>query len=477
MNLLSKCILSDYTSYEQFERRLFNEYEISLSPDTAAIARNLFNQLLDLHYAGRDGFWPIILKNSFAPLFCENQFDYIIGNPPWIAWKAMSQSYRDLTLDIWLSYGIFEKSAYDKITSHDDFAMAVTYVAIDHYLKDNGTAALILPQTFVKSLKGGEGFRKFCITRDGQELPFCIDAVYDMLRVNPFKGIASNKTSVYVFKKSTKMVYPMDNYFEYIIRPGQKLDYLTPYEIAKNELGFVQLSAKPINDDIRSPWLTIPLEVTHHIKNFLGTSPYKGRKGIEPCGAKGVYLLEVKGKKDGLLKIANLINRSRLQEAKDLGVHIGYVEEDHIYPMVGGRNIEKWGINSTSICLFLTIITEKAYIEVSLLKSCKQTFTVRTIGCFISTIFYEIHVFVLGNFSTSTNSRGTGLTMLGNIHLCLIKFYGKNKPKHLTAVSYHLYLMTLSLTKLLLQIQRCYLSLLQQKMRHIIYVVFSIQKL
>ena len=88
--------------------------------------------------------------------------------------------------------------------------MAVTYVAIDHYLKDNGVAALILPQTFVKSLKGGEGFRKFCITRDNQEHPFSIDAVHDMLRVNPFKGIASNKTSVYIFRKSVRMRYPMD---------------------------------------------------------------------------------------------------------------------------------------------------------------------------------------------------------------------------------------------------------------------------
>lgn len=346
LNLLSKCILSDYTSYEQFERRLYNEYDISLSDETAQIARNLFNKLLNLHYAGRDGFWPIILKNSFAPLFCENQFDYIIGNPPWIAWKAMSQSYRDLTLDIWLSYGIFEKSAYDKITSHDDFAMAVTYVAIDHYLKDNGTAALILPQTFVKSLKGGEGFRKFCITRDGQELPFCIDAVYDMLRVNPFKGIASNKTSVYIFKKSAQMVYPMNKYFEYAIKPGQKLDYLTPYESAKEKLCCVQLSAKPINEDIRSPWLTMPSDVIQHLDNFLGKSHYKGRKGIEPCGAKGIYLIEVKEKKENLLKISNLINRSRLQEAKDLGVHVGFVENDHVYPMVGGRNIDKWGINS-----------------------------------------------------------------------------------------------------------------------------------
>ena len=66
-----------------------------------------------------------------------------MGNPPWIAWKAMSESYRDLSLDIWLSYGIFEKNAYDKITSHDDFAMAVTYVTIDHYLKKKGMACYV----------------------------------------------------------------------------------------------------------------------------------------------------------------------------------------------------------------------------------------------------------------------------------------------------------------------------------------------
>ena len=64
----------------------------------------------------------------------------------------MSDTYRKRTLDIWLSYGIFEKSAYDKITSHDDFAMAVVYVSMDHYVKEQGKAGFVLPQTFVKSL-------------------------------------------------------------------------------------------------------------------------------------------------------------------------------------------------------------------------------------------------------------------------------------------------------------------------------------
>ncbi|MCM1092381.1 MAG: hypothetical protein NC421_00320 [Lachnospiraceae bacterium] len=346
LNTLSKCILSDYTSFEDFNQRLKNEFDITLDVETAIIARRLYSQLLDFHNAGKDGFWPIILKNSFAPLFCEKQFDYVIGNPPWIAWKAMSESYRDLTLEIWLSYGIFEKSAYDKITSHDDFAMAVTYVAIDHYLKNNGCAALILPQTFVKSLKGGEGFRKFLITRDEQEIPFSIVRVCDLLRVNPFKGIAANRTSVYIFRKNLAMNYPMDDYREYFIIPSKKIDSKSTLSEVDSSIAYAQLSAKPINENIRSPWLTLPPEVIHHTDAFLGRSPYKGRKGIEPCGAKGIYLIDVLSKRNNLLLIKNLIHRSRLKEAKRLGVRQGYVEQDHVYPMVGGRNIEKWGINS-----------------------------------------------------------------------------------------------------------------------------------
>ena len=344
LNVLSNCILTDYTNFEIFERLLEVDYDIKLDDSTRKIARNLFNQLLDLHYAGKDGFWPIILKNSFAPLFCEHNFDYVIGNPPWIAWKAMSESYRELTLDIWLSYGIFEKNAYDKITSHDDFAMAVTYVAIDHYLKMEGTAALILPQTFVKSLKGGEGFRKFLITRDNQEVPFAVQAVYDMLRVNPFRGIANNKTSVYVFKKGISMEYPMENYYEYSIKPTDRINYKMSYSTVENRLLYNRLSAKPINDGIRSPWLTLPSYLTDHLESYLGDSSYKGRKGIEPCGAKGIYLVKVIERFRDLLKIENLIERSRLQAAKDLGVHSGLVESDLVYPMVGGRNIDKWGI-------------------------------------------------------------------------------------------------------------------------------------
>lgn len=342
----SSCILKDYTSFEEFHGLLVSENKITLNTEQIEYAKGFYDKLYNLHLSGKNGFWPIILKNSFAPLFSQSKFDVIVGNPPWITWKAMSDTYRKATLGIWLSYGIFEKSAYDKITSHDDFAMAVTYVCIDHYLKDNGLTSFVLPQTFVKSLKGGEGFRKFNISRDGLNIPFSITEVYDMLKVNPFKGEASNRTSVYIFEKNKKMVYPMENYFECYNVSSNKIAFEDSYAVVKNKIGFEKLSAQPINDSLRSPWLTIKNSLFVKLSKYLGKSPYKGRKGIEPCGAKGIYLVDIKKSVGDNIQIENLIERSRLQKAKDLGVFPGIVEKDLIYPMAGGRNIDKWGLNS-----------------------------------------------------------------------------------------------------------------------------------
>lgn len=343
---VSKCV--ENYSFDEFIEYIKNNFNnINLDGINMAVTKNFYNKVCELHLTSRDGYWGIILKNSFAPLFAKGGYDFVVGNPPWIAWKAMSDTYRKQTLDIWLSYDIFNKSAYDKITTHDDFAMAVTYVSIDHYCKRNGKVAFVLPQTFLKASKGGEGFRKFRITRDGNDIPFCVDEVYDMDEIKPFKGFASNRASVVVFKKNQEMIYPMDSYYLCHRIENKFIEHNDSYSLALSKIFFERLMAKPINNkDIRSPWLTLTEVQLKRAEKYLGKSDYSGRKGIEPCGAKGIYLIDVKNKKEGLIKIENYIERSRLQEAIDLGVHPGYIESDFVYPMVGGRNIEKWGINS-----------------------------------------------------------------------------------------------------------------------------------
>lgn len=315
------------------------------------IVKTLFDKLYVLHRCGRDSFWPIILRNSFAPIMISNKFDFVVGNPPWIAWKSMSKSYREGTLAIWQSYGIFEKNAYDKKTTHDDFGMAVTYVAIDQYLKNGGKMVFLLPASFLKSTKGGEGFRKLEIVRNEQNIPFAIESVHDFSGVRLF----TIATVAIKFLKGKRMVYPMTDYCVYKqVGRKSKIDTHRNWAYVSQLVSSEKLIAQPVDkNDIQSAWLT--LEDMSFANNVLDqTKPryYRGRKGIEPAGAKGVYILKTpKKERDGYIRIENDISRQRREDIKEKGSHKGIIEETYVYPMLGGRNIAKWKVKSNEFML------------------------------------------------------------------------------------------------------------------------------
>ena len=37
----------------------------------------------------RDTIWAFVLKNAFKPLFFKRKFDFVVGNPPWIAFRYL----------------------------------------------------------------------------------------------------------------------------------------------------------------------------------------------------------------------------------------------------------------------------------------------------------------------------------------------------------------------------------------------------
>lgn len=359
--------------YEVFKNLMLGKNLIK--EEDLPIVKNLFDRLYVLHRSGKDSFWPIILKNSFAPTMIGNKFDYVVGNPPWIAWKSMSKSYREGTLAIWQSYGIFEKNAYDKKTTHDDFGMAVTYVSLDQYLKNNGIMVFLLPASFLKSTKGGEGFRKFEIIRNGQNIPFSVLSVHDFSNVSLFTIPAV----AIKFKKNIAMEYPMNDY-NMIFQVGRrsKIDTHSNWDDVNKKLSVEVLSAQPVDmSNNQSAWLTLnDMTFANNVLDVSKPRYYKGRKGIEPAGAKGVYILKEPRKCDnGLLEIENDITRQRRQDIIDKGINKGKIEENYIYPMLGGRNISKWKVKSNEFMLVPHTSQYKYGIpEEELAKECPETY-------------------------------------------------------------------------------------------------------
>lgn len=372
LKLLSQSI-DDRGSYEIFESLVLGKHLIS--EKDINVVKVLFSKLSVLHRAGKDSFWPIIFRNSFAPVMIRDKFDYVVGNPPWIAWKAMSKSYRGGTLSIWQSYGIFEKNAYDKKTTHDDFGMAVTYVSVDQYLKIGGTMVFLLPASFLKSTKGGEGFRKFEIIRNNQSVPFCVKEVHDFSGVSLF----TIPTVAIKFGKGTAMQYPMERYrFYNQIGRKSKIDSHADWKYVFEIMEYSDCLAQPVDkDDLQSAWLTLEdMTFANNVVNPEIERIYKGRKGIEPAGAKGVYiLLKPKKTRDGFLEIVNDMSRQRRQDVIDKGVHKGIVEEKYIYPMLGGRNIARWMVKSNEYMIVPHTAEYKYGIpEVVLAREAPETF-------------------------------------------------------------------------------------------------------
>ncbi len=348
LKLLSRSI-DDRCSYEIFENLALGKCLIS--EKDIPVVKALFSKLSVLHRAGKDSFWPIIFKNSFAPVMISDKFDYVVGNPPWIAWKAMSKSYRAGTLSIWQSYGIFEKSAYDKKTTHDDFGMAVTYVSVDQYLKVGGTMVFLLPASFLKSTKGGEGFRKFGIIRNNQSIPFKVEEVHDFSGVSLF----TIPTVAIKFGKGAAMTYPMDKYRLYKqIGRKSKIDSHASWNYVSDIVEYEDYLAQPVDKaDAQSSWLTLrDMAFADNVLNPKAVRVYKGRKGIEPAGAKGVYILTRPRKaREGYLNIVNDMSRQRRLDILSKGAHKGCIEEAYVYPMLGGRNIARWIVKSNEFML------------------------------------------------------------------------------------------------------------------------------
>jgi SAM-dependent methyltransferase len=320
-------------------------------------ALSLFRRIWKLTEDNRNGLWVPILKNNFAPVYSQGQYDFVVGNPPWISWPSMAKSYRDLTLPIWLGYGIFEKSAYDRGTTHDNFAMAFVYVSADHYLRPKGRLCFVIQQTFFKSKKGGEGFRKFRITQGGQDVPLRVPEVIDLVKVAPFKesGV-TNATAVMLVEKGVETEYPVD-YYEWTLQPKQTVRGTDSLSAVRKRTLIRHLKAIPVGGTDtevgrRSPWLTWDPVTQPDILGALGKSFYRGRKGVEPLGAKGILVLKEPTRigKNRLL-IRNDLSRGRLPEVERIGEVEGLVESRFVYPMISGRNIRRYGLDSCSYIL------------------------------------------------------------------------------------------------------------------------------
>lgn len=355
-NLLEESIIQ-HLSPPAFVARLTKQ--LPDLPWTSADTKTLqttYEHLQKLHQEGKDGIWARLLKNLFAPLTI-GQFDYIVGNPPWINWEHLPDGYRQSIKPVWERYGLFPHGGMDTILGKGkkDISMLMTFTVMDGLLRAGGKLGFIITQSVFKTAGSGQGFRRFRIPQpNNQFVPLKVLHVDDMVTLQPFEG-ASNRTAVMVLKKGEPTAYPVP-YTLWRKKKGVRFTYDSSLAEVQRATVRLNFAAEPVDpNDPTSSWLTAHPHAFMAIYKVRGKSDYKAHAGANTGGANAVYWVEIRDRRpDGLVLVRNLTKGAKVQVPEVVEV----VESDLLYPLLRGRDVQRWKAEP-SACILMVQDPEK----------------------------------------------------------------------------------------------------------------------
>jgi hypothetical protein len=332
------------------------ERELKLAPpewqqSDADLARGVYEQVLDLHRQGMNGLWARLLKNNFAPL-TVGQFDYIVGNPPWVNWEHLPDGYRQAIKPIWERYGLFPHGGMDTILGKGkkDISMLMTFTVMNKLLRPGGKLGFVITQSVFKTAGAGQGFRQFRIPQtNGKSVPLRVLHVDDMVSLQPFEG-ASNRTAVMVLEKGKPMAYPVP-YTVWRKVKGARFTYDSTLEEVTNATKQLNFVAEPVNpSDPTSPWLTARPKAIKAVRKVLGKSDYVAHEGVNTGGANAVYWVDIVYKRpDGLVVVRNITEGAKVKVDEVTEP----IEPDLLYPLLRGRDVQRWNAQPSAWILMV----------------------------------------------------------------------------------------------------------------------------
>ena len=130
----------------------------SLSEADAVTVRATFEAMCRLHDERRDHIWGYYVRNLARPAWLalpDNRCDVLIGNPPWLAYRHMTESMKVIFREMSTTRGLWSGR---HVATHQDLADLFVVRAVEQYLRDDGHLAFVMPAG-VRTRAQSEGLR------------------------------------------------------------------------------------------------------------------------------------------------------------------------------------------------------------------------------------------------------------------------------------------------------------------------------
>lgn len=312
--------------------------------------RELHKVLNQLEKDEVDGIWASFILNFFAPVF-ERPFDFVVGNPPWVAPRNTPEAYRLVVSEMIKGSGYQEEFKPRFKVAVDPFGglgsqyvacLPFEHLALSRYLAPEGTVAFLLTSSLMKSLNAG-GWREKVSARG-------LQSVVDLTMVTDIHEGAASWAFVPVLKEGAPEP-PKGVEFKFATRPALPLrrrnrskDPERPPVLSWDSWQISATNMRLVENDEKSPWLVGNAQFVQAIRKMqlqtrLGDI-YPGYQGIHTSGANGTFFLQ-------RIEKASSTRYRFLNEDGETGL----AESEVIFPLVKGVGVRAWRFETSYMLL------------------------------------------------------------------------------------------------------------------------------
>jgi hypothetical protein len=241
----------------------------------------------------------------------------VIGNPPWVTWRNMSEPYRNAIAARMVDSRLNHARGWAARVSagQADLAQLFVHEAVER-LSDRGQVAFVLPRSTFKAPIGPGRLREG-ISTSGRMYRFT--EVWECTEADPFRGVRTDAVVAYV-DVDRPHVYP-------VTWQSISADSRTTSPAA------VAVLSDP--DDGSSPWLTTggPLKLAAGER----WSGLRARGGINTGGGNVVFYVEVLATGQDSVTVRNLPSRRQVADTVT-----AMVESRYVRPLLRGKDVRAW---------------------------------------------------------------------------------------------------------------------------------------
>jgi hypothetical protein len=171
-----------------WERILSHLLEYDLSQVREDVLKGVYQELIDpkdRHELGEYSIWSFIIRNSYRPAMLKGQFDYIIGNPPWLAYRFISdpEYQKEVKTRAIERYGIAPK--HQKLFTQMELATVFLAHSMATFARPDAKLGFVMPRAVLNADQ-----HQNLIRRDYKsDAKFRLTSYWDLWDVSPLFNV------------------------------------------------------------------------------------------------------------------------------------------------------------------------------------------------------------------------------------------------------------------------------------------------